>query len=489
MTKTKSTKRALLSSALALVLCVSMLVGSTFAWFTDSVTSGSNVIQAGNLDIVLEYWNGTEWADAKGVKLEFLKASTDAGNEVLWEPGCTYELPKIRVRNEGNLSAYVVLSINGVTGDEKLLEAIEFKTKVNNIPASMLTGSQSGFYSTLEGKEFVPFYGTPDGTVLFDWPLAAKGVITPNSGNTDTSPEFTVYGHMDEEAGNEYQNLTIKNVSITAVATQLVYEYDSFGRDYDENAELPASGIYVDDASGAYDVFSGYDQSGQSATINLNADYKTSDAYDHWSSNREYAIRRNTKTLIGTDLFLNLNGHSIDHDGTYQDGKNTGYTYLFTTAYDGKLTVNGEGSIRSQNAEGFTCIFYAQGPSEIVINGGDYHAVAGVPVWAGNGAKVTINGGSFTSSGSSNEELIYSSGGIIDIYGGFFHNTEWESRPVNVANANRGTGYINIYGGTFVNFDPSTGGDDPNNIKVADGYTVVSETQANGDVWYTVVAE
>lgn len=50
-------------------------------------------------------------------------------------------------------------------------------------------------------------------------------------------------------------------------------------------------------------------------------------------------------------------------------------------------------------------------------------------------------------------------------------------------------GNINIYGGTFVNFDPSTGGQDPNNIKVADGYTVISEIQANGDVWYTVVAE
>ena len=68
-----------------------------------------------------------------------------------------------------------------------------------------------------------------------------------------------------------------------------------------------------------------------------------------------------------------------------------------------------------------------------------------------------------------------------------FHNTGWENRPVNVANPTRGTGFINIYGGTFVNFDPSTGGDDPNNIKVAEGYTVVSETQENGDIWYTVV--
>ena len=62
----KSTKRALLLSALSLIMCVSMLVGSTFAWFTDSVTSANNVIKSGNLDIKLEYWNGTEWDSVEG---------------------------------------------------------------------------------------------------------------------------------------------------------------------------------------------------------------------------------------------------------------------------------------------------------------------------------------------------------------------------------------------------------------------------------------
>ena len=65
MTK-KATKRALLSSALALVVCISMLIGTTYAWFTDSVTSTNNIIKSGNLDIELEYWNGTEWVDVEG---------------------------------------------------------------------------------------------------------------------------------------------------------------------------------------------------------------------------------------------------------------------------------------------------------------------------------------------------------------------------------------------------------------------------------------
>jgi hypothetical protein len=77
---------------------------------------------------------------------------------------------------------------------------------------------------------------------------------------------------------------------------------------------------------------------------------------------------------------------------------------------------------------------------------------------------------------------------VIDIYGGFFHNTDG-NYTLNVEDRNRATGFINVYGGTFVNFDPSTGGQDPNNIKVAEGYKVISATQANGDVWYTVVPE
>ncbi len=129
MAKAKSTKRALLMSGLALLMCVSMFVGSTFAWFTDSVKTGVNTIQAGNLDIVLEYSvdNGATWADAEGKTLNFKKAADAPADEaILWEPGCTYELPLIRVRNNGNLALKYNMVINGIDGDAKLLEAIEF---------------------------------------------------------------------------------------------------------------------------------------------------------------------------------------------------------------------------------------------------------------------------------------------------------------------------------------------------------------------------
>ena len=74
MTKTKSTKSALMLSALAILLCVSMLVGSTFAWFTDSVASENNIIKSGNLDLVVDYTlDGKTWNDLAGAKDLFQK--------------------------------------------------------------------------------------------------------------------------------------------------------------------------------------------------------------------------------------------------------------------------------------------------------------------------------------------------------------------------------------------------------------------------------
>ena len=86
MTKTKSTKRALLMSALALITCVSMLVGSTFAWFTDSVTSGSNIIKSGKLEIALL---DAEGQSLEGEMIEWAAKDGHAQDEILWEPGCT----------------------------------------------------------------------------------------------------------------------------------------------------------------------------------------------------------------------------------------------------------------------------------------------------------------------------------------------------------------------------------------------------------------
>ena len=210
MTKS-NTKRALTTSALAMVLCVAMLIGTTFAWFTDTASTSVNKIQAGNLDVALEMataWDKdgtvTKWDSAEGQTLQFKKASgATADEKVLWEPGCTYELPELRVVNEGDLALKYEIKITGINGDAKLNEAIEW---------------------TLNGTKI--------GTTI--------GNLKANA----SSDALTIKGHMKEEAGNEYQGLSIDGIAITVYATQDTVEYDSKNNTYDANAFDALAALY-----------------------------------------------------------------------------------------------------------------------------------------------------------------------------------------------------------------------------------------------------
>ncbi len=193
MTKTKTTKRALFTSILSLLLCVSMLVGSTFAWFTDSATTGVNKIQAGKLDVSLVDAEGNS---LEGQTLKFKKATGAEGETVLWEPGCTYELPAVYVKNNGNLWLKYELLITGIDGDAKLNDAIEW-------------------------------------TILLDGQDVKTGTLAPDT----TSGALTIKGHMKKDAGNEYQGLSIDGISITVLATQMTNEHDSNDDQYDANAK------------------------------------------------------------------------------------------------------------------------------------------------------------------------------------------------------------------------------------------------------------
>ena len=195
MTNRKSTKRALLGSVVAMVLCLAMLVGATFAWFTDTASTGVNKIQAGNLDVQLVDENGNS---LEGKTLEFKKAANAAeGEAVLWEPGCTYELPAVYVKNNGNLALKYKVTITGIKGSAKLNDVIDWTIN--------------------------------DADLSADHSLAAGA----------TSEALTIKGHMKESAGNEYMNESIDGIAITVAATQDTVENDSFGNTYDKDAEYP----------------------------------------------------------------------------------------------------------------------------------------------------------------------------------------------------------------------------------------------------------
>ena len=206
MTNRKSTKRALLGSVMAMVLCLAMLIGATFAWFTDTASTGVNKIQAGNLNIELQMKdNDGKWVNAEGKTLPFLvdgKIPAE-GTQILWEPGCTYTLPELRVVNNGNLALKYKLVISGIRGDAELNNVIDWAV-------------------TLDGAAY---------TLGEEHHLAAK------NGETVDADVLTISGKMQESAGNDYMNKSIDGISITVVAAQDTVESDSFNNTYDANAE------------------------------------------------------------------------------------------------------------------------------------------------------------------------------------------------------------------------------------------------------------
>ena len=221
--KNFSSKRALLLSLLSMVICVSMLIGSTFAWITDSATANVNEIKSGNLDIVLEKQNadGT-WSEvSENTALDFLRKGTDGklaeDANIFWEPGCTFELPMLRIRNNGNLALKYQVVISGATGDTMLLDVIKFKAYVGN---------------DTEGTAVNVNDGKP----------VAEGMLVPAEKADETNKSeqtIKISAHMDETANNDYKNLKVTGITITVVATQTAYEYDSNGNTYDNNAQYP----------------------------------------------------------------------------------------------------------------------------------------------------------------------------------------------------------------------------------------------------------
>ena len=208
MTSSKSTKRALISSALAILMCVAMLIGTTFAWFTDTASTAVNKIQSGKLDVVLEMsTDGTNWESAEGKTLTFKTKDNRAADQILWEPGCTYELPQLRVVNKGNLALKYKIQITGIQGDAKLNEVIDWT--INDAAIN----------------------------------LTEKHLLAGQTGDA-----FTIKGHMQETAGNKYQGLTIDGIGITVVATQDTVENDSVDNQYDKDAtylNTDADGNYL----------------------------------------------------------------------------------------------------------------------------------------------------------------------------------------------------------------------------------------------------
>ena len=252
MFKIKSTKRALLASALALVVCFSMLVGTTFAWFTDSVTSGRNTIQSGNLDVELYFADSAEKVAANNWTK--VTDTTDIFGYTLWEPGYT-KVAYFKVVNNGSLALKYQLSAD-------VYEEVPGKNKANqefflsdSIKTALVDASATR-------ESILAMAGVP---LKASFAMSAKALAAKGQAGDSEVVGLAIW--MPTTVGNEanHNGTDIPSITfgINLIATQEMSETDSFGKDYDEKATYPTilddhflltANTVVDDTTERYDI-------------------------------------------------------------------------------------------------------------------------------------------------------------------------------------------------------------------------------------------
>ena len=331
MTNRKSTKRALLGSVMAMVLCLAMLVGATFAWFTDTTSTGVNKIQAGNLDVALEMKDGDNWVSAEGKTLTFKTKDNRAADQILWEPGCTYELPQLRVVNKGNLALKYKIQITGIQGDAKLNEVIDWTINdaAIDLTEGHLTAGQQG-------------------------------------------DAFTIKGHMQETAGNDYQNLTIDGIGINVVATQDTVESDSSNNQYDANAEYPVAVTTGDELQ----------------TIVNNATAPVNVVLMNSITTNNFVIPEDK------DVTLDLNGRTVTNAESHTI-LNKGHLTLKDSSADksGQIISLKGNTAALRNGDNAVCVVEGGTISRDGANGNTWHVVENFGKMTFNGGKVVLKNG------------------------------------------------------------------------------------------------
>lgn len=476
MTKTKSRKQGILLSALALLLCVSMFIGSTFAWFTDEVTSGANEIVAGTLDV--ELYNALQDNLNDDTKI---KEGGLFEEITRWEPGMlAYE--NLTIANEGNLALKYALSIN--FSKENTLNGCGLSDvlKVAFVPGGLADdASRDGVLTAAQEsglKDLDSF--TQNGALL----PAENAHITID--RTDIPVQYATYAVViywaPSEADNNFnvnnQQQTSDgeplhiNLGVKLFATQLAAEDDAFGSEYDKKAEylIPAgdSVTYVDH------VIDGNVEN--HGTLNIYGD-----------DSKITGTVTNNGTLNITGATIDVDGRGLTTTGkaTLEDATveaGTAGTYgVAANGADAILTLedvdlkSGGGAIGATN--GATVIINSGSVDvDSKSTSGRYHIYA-----EGTGTTVIVNGGTFDFNKTQNQKRAYvyaDAGTTVIINGGTFGKASTRSGY----NAGiMGSGTVIITGGSF-KFDPSKWvavGCEV--VKVGDTWTVQAMSQADAN--------
>ena len=424
-----TTKRSLLASVFALVLCVAMLVGSTFAWFTDTATTGVNKIQSGKLDVKLSYLtNDKEWKEVtKDTKL--------FKDGALWEPGHT-EVAYLKVENVGKLALKYQLSVNvanEVAGKNASGQDINLSKYIN------MGVVESNTEISYDSRELARAAVTDAGNIAT---YTKTGSIAAN----DTNAQYVaLVVYMPETVGNDanYVGETAPSIDlgVKLVATQDAVESDSFDDQYDKDATYPVtSAAELKNAvasSGKFNV---------TEDININE----------------------TLNVKNVGVVLNAAGKKISNSSDIWNAGNGNWSLVSARGANGTSLVIKDGNFEAKENDCYT-------------------------VDVQDGACVTIENGTFVGNVHAVYVLkgtAYIKGGFYSIQQKYPDASKADEFVLNCYDANRaaGTAKIIVTGGTFVNFNPADcQAEGAHTNFVADGYKVVSAKQASGDIWYTVV--
>ena len=349
----KSTKRALISSALAILMCAAMLIGTTFAWFTDTASTAVNKIQAGNLDVKLMYSTDmVTWKEATDQTKLF-------EDSALWEPGYT-QVVYLKVVNAGNLA------LKYEAGFSKNYTSNRGKNKngdwyrVDNYLKIGIAETETKFAN----REAVwSAIAATEKTLAKDIMLT-DGWITLKAG--ESSKPFAVAIYMPTSVGNEANASRLRPSSVSGLgievrATQATVESDSFGTDYDANTATVLKRVEYTD--GEHTVTGNIQANGTSGAIHGTGTAKI--------------------TVDATTVY-----------GTYVSD----YAMAVYASGRSEITIKG-GEFANQAPAGSTLsLIYADSSAKITIEGGTFKCVS--PAWTLNcndsdPATITVKGGSF----------------------------------------------------------------------------------------------
>ena len=345
MNNKRATKRALLTSVMALVMCVVMLVGTTFAWFTDTASTGVNKIQAGNLDIEVEYRTtaGGDWKTLDNATDLFGAAGT------LFEPGHT-RVVELRITNAGNLALKYKIGMNVVSetaGTNKAGNPYKLsnylKVATTGIqqynPADQISSLmerlifQKGDFGMWTARDFANFEleYTSNGSVHVLQPGAAQ--------------ILGIKVYMPESVGNEANAISTEKAAsiefgLNILATQYTTESDSFGTQYDKDATYPTvtTAATIENAFSGESVDFGY---GNTSTDPVTLDGKGVTVVSEWTD-----AWVNSNTTIKGVTFANGAVFSTKADNVTVTLENC----TFYACDQSKLTYTGNNSLTNSGA-------------------------------------------------------------------------------------------------------------------------------------------